>query len=911
MPRLDADRWQVLVPHLDRAFELDREERPRWLASLRDGDPLLASEVEALLEKHRSLEARRFLDRGPLFERPAPALAGQVLGSYRLLSPIGRGGMGSVWLAERCDGRFRGEVAVKILNASLVGRDGEARFEREGSILARLRHPHIAHLIDAGVSAQGQPYLVLERVDGERIDSYCDARGLGVPERIRLFLDVLSAVAHAHANLVVHRDLKPSNVLVDAAGRVKLLDFGIAKLLQDDPDALPATVTREGDSPLTPAYAAPEQLTGGDVTTATDVYALGVLLYVLLAGRHPASEDTLSPAELVRAIVDTEATRPSDAAVAGAATLERATRRATTPRRLRGALRGDLDNIVARALKKRPGERYASVEALAEDLRRHLANEPVSARRDSMRYRAGRFLRRHRWPAVAAGLLVLSLAAGFGASAWQAARARKAAARAQAATEFLVGLFELSSGRRPQSETVTARELLDQGVKRLDAELADQPDLRGSLLGVMGRVHASLGLYGPASDLLERSEKLLRQQRPADDPERARVLSELANVRDTQGDYAGAVALARESLAIQRRVHGGDHADIPVTLDRLGVALSNASQDAEAEPILREALAMRRRLYGNAHREVVSSLSHLANVFYDRGDYAAAEATHREALSIALSMSGDSYPEVPWAMTNLASVLSRRGRTAEAVPLLREALVRWRARLGDHHPDLTPAMRALATALRTEGRIEEATGLFEQTLAIERQAYGDAHHEVAKTTHDLAALLHEQGRLGDAEARYRDCLAILERALSADHPHVGRALTSLARVLADQGRHGAAEPLFRRALAILEARLGKAHDLTAAAQAGLARSLVGQGRSLAEAQEMLERATAVYRDTLGPSDSRTAEMTLSLAECLQARGRTAAARTLARDVLPVIARARGDHDLRTQRARRLAGPSAS
>ncbi|HET9314630.1 MAG TPA: serine/threonine-protein kinase [Vicinamibacteria bacterium] len=834
---LNAERWREVLPHLDQALDLDEAGRREWLAGLRDEDAPLAAEVEGLLARRAALADEGFLER-LLLPIPPASLAGLRLGAYTLRSPLGQGGMGSVWLAERTDGRFEGSAAVKLLNASMVGRDGEARFRREGSILARLRHPHIAHLIDAGVSPAGQPYLVLERVDGERIDRYCDARSLEIDARIRLFLDVLSAVRHAHANLVVHRDIKPSNVLVGSDGRVKLLDFGIAKLLQDESGMESTAHTREGEAALTPGYAAPEQLTGGDVTTATDVYSLGVLLYVLLTGRHPTGGEGDSPAERIRAALDTVPARASDA-VSGERTApgdwttvttahEAAIRRATTPKRLRGKLQGDLDNIVAKALKKRPDERYASVDALTEDLRRYLAHEPVSARADSVAYRVSRFLRRHRLGAAAAFLLVASMAAGLGATAWQSARARREASRAQAVTEFLVGLFELSSSRRPQSEHVTARELLDQGVKRLDAELKDEPDLRGSLLGVMGRVHSSLGLYEPAARLLERSEALLRERRPADDAERARVLSELASVRSDQGEYARAADIARESLAVQRRVYGADHPDIAVTLDRLAVAIKDQGRPEEAEPLLREALAMRRRLYGNAHRDVVFSLAYIANMLYDRGDYAGAEATHREALTIARSLPGDSFPAVPWSMGNLAAVLSMRGHRKEAIGLLREALVLFRARLGEEHPDLAPSLRNLANALRAEGQLKEATELYQQTLAIERRAYGDTHHEVAKTTHDLATLLHEQGRLAEAEALHRECLAILQKSLPPNHPHLGRAMMGLARVRSDQGMHAEAEGLFRQALTILESGLGPRHDLTERARVGLAHEQAAQ-----------------------------------------------------------------------------------
>jgi serine/threonine-protein kinase len=375
-----------MSPLLDQALDLAPDERGPWLERLRRDDAKLAGEVASLLDSARAARDERFLEHTP--ESPQRAtLAGQTLGAYTLERPLGHGGMGSVWLARRSDGRYEGKVAIKFLNAALVGRAGEERFRREGSILARLTDPNIARLIDAGVSGTGQPYLVLELVDGKRIDQYCDDGRFDVAARLKLFLDVLGAVAHAHAQLIVHRDLKPSNVLVTQDGTVKLLDFGIAKLLEDDLHPGESTeLTQEAGRAMTPEYAAPEQLLGLPVTTATDVYALGVLLYVLLGGQHPAGGSTRSSAELVKAIVETSPARLSEA-VTSAKTLDgqslrdNAARRAATPERLAHALRGDLDNIVGKALKKDPAERYASVTAFADDIRRYLDHEPVSARR--------------------------------------------------------------------------------------------------------------------------------------------------------------------------------------------------------------------------------------------------------------------------------------------------------------------------------------------------------------------------------------------------------------------------------------------------------------------------------------------------------------------------------------------------
>jgi serine/threonine protein kinase len=413
MSKLSPDQWQALSPHLDHALEMTGEERSTWLSSLQTENPTLAYQLEILLCEHRVLSEEGFLEASALELPEGPGLAGQTLGVYTLVSQIGHGGMGTVWLAERNDGRFERRVAVKVLNVALMGKGGEERFKREGRILGRLTHPHIAELIDAGVSLAGQPFLVLEYVEGDHIDRYCDQNRLDVRMRIRLFLDALRAVAQAHANLIVHRDLKPSNILVRTDGQAKLLDFGIAKLLEGEGQIAESPLTLEGGRALTPEYAAPEQLKGEAVTTATDVYTSGVLLYVLLTGYHPAGSGPRTPAGLVRAILDTEPARPSVVVATREGNAETAAanagKRATTPDKLSGLLRGDLDTIVAKALKKNPQERYASIKAFADDLQRYLRHEPISARPDAIAYRTGKFIRRHRSSVTAALLVTLAL----------------------------------------------------------------------------------------------------------------------------------------------------------------------------------------------------------------------------------------------------------------------------------------------------------------------------------------------------------------------------------------------------------------------------------------------------------------------------------------------------------------------
>ena len=582
--RLGGERWRELDPYLDRALGLSPAERPAWLAELGGKDPSLAADLAALLARHDDVRRAAFLEQAAAPVLGEPALVGQRVGPYTLQSLIGQGGMGSVWLAERSDGRFTGRAAIKLLNVSLLSSGGGERFRREGSILARLRHPHIAQLSDAGISGLGQPYLVLEHVDGEPIDRYCDGRRLDVAQRVRLMLDVVSAVAHAHAHLVVHRDLKPSNVLVTGAGDVKLLDFGIAKLLQGDFGEGEPALTREGESALTPEYAAPEQLTGEPVTTATDVYALGVLLYALLTGVHPAGGNSV--AERLRAIVEGEFPRASQAAGAAAAPARRATpeeaaaRRGTTPERLRAALRGDLDNILAKALARRPPERYASATALAEDLDRYLRHEPVSARRGTLAYRTAKLLRRNPAAATLGTAALLAVALGVATTRAEARRAREHAALAEAQrarAEATVAdlhrltqslLFEIYEEVRALPGALKIRGLiLQRATEVLDRSArtaGEDPRLLRSLAGgyeevaVIFRAHPSMARsFDRPEAAREYSERALAlRERLAERPDAsfedrlalANAWSALSDGRHSVRDAAGAAAATAEAL---------------------------------------------------------------------------------------------------------------------------------------------------------------------------------------------------------------------------------------------------------------------------------------------------------------------------------------------------------------------------
>jgi serine/threonine protein kinase len=505
MRSVDKERWLRLSPLLDEILDSDEAARGKRLSALRDADTALADDLEAMLARIADMDRDAFLERPALLRETS--MAGQTVGAYTVERELGQGGMGSVWLARRTDGRFEGFVAIKFLNAGLTARGGPERFAREGSILARLAHPHIARLLDAGVARNGaQPYLVLEYIDGVPIDRHCEEHGLDLAARVRLFLDVLAAVAHAHNRLILHRDLKPSNILVTAAGEVKLLDFGIAKLLDDATVPAAATeITQAAGRAFTLQYAAPEQLQGGDVTTATDVYALGVLLYRLLGGAHPTSGGTTAPLDQMRAVIETEPKRLSDAVLRHGAVGS-----AAAKMKLSRALRGDLDNIVVRALKKSPAERYANAALLADDLRRYLNDEPVTARPDAVSYRVAKFVKRHRIGVAAGAIVAAALTVGIGVALWEANEARHQRVQAEGLIEFMLGDL------RKKLQPVGRLDVLDAvGTKALDYYAAqDTGRLDADSLGRRAR---ALHLIGEIAERRGSLDEALRVfQRAAD-----------------------------------------------------------------------------------------------------------------------------------------------------------------------------------------------------------------------------------------------------------------------------------------------------------------------------------------------------------------------------------------------------------
>jgi len=812
MRALDSGRWLSVSGHLDRLLDLPPQDWTASLAKLRAEDPALAADVETMLDQHRRLSAEGFLDLPPI---PAAdqTLAGLTIGSYTLDSLIGHGGMGSVWRASRSDGRFEGQAALKLLNTALIGHSGEQRFRQEGTILARLAHPNIARLIDAGVSTTGQPYLVLELIEGREIDVYCDAETLSIEERVRLFLDVQSAVAHAHVNLVVHRDLKPSNVLVTGDGRVKLLDFGIAKLIEANTDQ--QRLTREAGGLLTPKYAAPEQVTGGAITTATDVYSLGVLLYELLCGRHPAGAAT-TPSGWVQAIAETEPRRLSAALPSGdqGETVNGiAARRATTPDRLRRSLRGDLDTILAKALKKDPQERYASVNEFADDLRRFIDHQPISARPETVGYRTAKFTRRHWRPlalSVTVSALLIALAGFYTVRlAAERDRARTEAEKASRVSELMASILtSVDPYRTPDTRQPSVANLLDAGAERVAAELGDQPAVQAELYNTIGRTYQRLGLNDKALPILERA------------------------------------------LASGRLAFGGDDARIAQSLNDLGVLQRALGHSDQALPLLTDSLAMRRRVLGNNDKDVAVTLVEQSRVLLDLGRIDDAMAPAVEALEIRRRVFGEEHRETATSKSTVARAWLLRNDLDRAEPLYREAYDTTRRLLGPDHPNTSASRGNVALVLGIRGRFDESERLYRESLASDLKVFGATSPETAATKNNLAIVIEAAGRLPEAATLYAEATEILRSRYAATHPQLMNVMLNAARADIARGHWRGTEPILRQVLEQRTRALPSGDWRIGQAQSVLGASLVAEGRA-AEARPLMEAADRILKPVPG------------------------------------------------------------
>lgn len=907
---MDPAVWQRIAALVDEALDLPEAERPAFLARVGARDPELGRELEAFLAGEAA--SRGFLDgsvgaradalmramAGDARSWDAVQLEGARIGPYRVLRELGRGGMGVVLLAERVEGGFEQRVALKLVRRGLDSAEILARFAVERQILARLQHENVARLLDGGATEAGQPYFAMEYVEGVPLTDYCERQRLGTAGRLRLFLQVCDAVDYAHRNLVVHRDLKPSNVLVSPRGQVRLLDFGIAKVLAAAPDAVGRTsaVTQVEARALTPQYAAPEQLRGLPVSTSTDVYSLGVVLHELLCGRPPYRVDGLSPAEVERLVVEKEPP-PCSSAVAGPGTAA-----------LARELRGDLDTIVAVALRKEPERRYASVGALADDVRRHLAGRPVAARGDRWTYRASRFVRRHRVGVAASAVMGLTLVGGVVATVWQAREALRQARRAEEVKRFTFSLFELSDPDAAKGKEVTARELLERGARRVEAELAGQPELQSEMLLYLGGIYHRLSLDAEGRPL---REKALALRRLAGADELAVGEAELALGAShlSLGDTARAEEHIAQALEARRRRLGEEHVSTAVARGLLGRARFQRGDAASAEPLLRQAVSALRR-HGPGSEDLATNVTALGLVRHEAGDLAEAEALYREGLELRRRLFGEDHSQVATSLFNLAAVMKDRGDLAGADAQYRQVLAIHRRLLGDPHEVVATDLNNLGTTLLARGRFGEAEALLRESLEIRVRLHGTESPRQALALHSLAQARRWQGRLEEAEALSRRALGYAVTLLGEDHQNVAAVREELAHTLRERGRLEEAEALARRALSVYRRRLGPDHVRAASGCVTLGQVLVAQGRAR-EGEELLREALRIRVSRMGADDWRTGEARLRLGESLEALGRSAEATTvLAEGHEALLARLGRDHPLTERAAAALARVTA-
>jgi eukaryotic-like serine/threonine-protein kinase len=948
---MDPQHWQRLESIFFDALEVAPAERDVFLDTVCGGDAALRSELAALLAAHTDPPR-------PAAPEDAGTLVGTRVGAYCLEERVARGGMGDVYRARRVDDQYEQEVAVKLVRPGPRGDEMMRRLRVERQILANLQHPGIATLLEGGVTDDGQPYLVMQFVHGLPITRYADEHCLTVAQRLRLFSMVCDAVQYAHINLVVHRDLKPSNILVTAEGQVRLLDFGIAKLLGAGEAGAAADATGELLL-LTPEHAAPEQLLGQPITTATDVHALGVLLYELLTGVRPFRGS--SPNELYRAVCDDEPPRPSAvvaAPMADASTVARL--RGARPRTLASQLRGDLDQIVLMALRKAPERRYASAREFADDVTRFLEGRPVRAHADALGYRMARFARRNRTAVTLSALAVLLLVGGLLGTSWQAARARSQATlaaaerdRAERVSTLLVDVFRIADPGSTLGQNVTARELLEQGAVRIAQDLAGQPEAQADLLSEVGQIYRNLGLFDDAEVHLERALHLRRSLLHPSDPRIADSLRRLAQLRLEQGRATEAVELAGAAVAILRQDRGrrstsglidalltlgstlrevpapadahDAYADAVALLDQqggpydpryprasFGLAATAHSQGQfdRADSLLTLNIARHERAGGPPDPDIAASLYDLAMLRAYRRRPADAEQLLRRALAMRRHIYGDVHPAVAQTLTGLAETLGLLGRHAEAAIVAREGVLLADSVWGPGHSAAAEARLALGATLVNLDDGDAAFGLFESAARVLAGHLDASSPRLVGIQVMMGQALTASGRLEGARDHFRETLRRSDAVLGAEHPYHAHLLLEIARLDFETGRLEQAVANARESLALTRRILRGDHRFALWATLLLAQLELAHDRNAA-ADSLVRSVLHVQRTTLGDEHPETASTLIRLAEIELRRRSLADAESHARAAIATLDAAGGRAVLRAEARSVLGGVLAA
>jgi eukaryotic-like serine/threonine-protein kinase len=834
-------RWVLVEQLFHEAVDLSPEARATFLGEACAEDKELYREIESLLAcSDATLSELTEPVQVTAGEMIRGGRQGQCIGPYRLIRLVGHGGMGVVFLAERVDGQYSRQVAIKLMSAALSGSPAMLiRFRAERQILARLEHPNIARLLDGGMTEDGQPYLVIEYVDGEPLNEYCSRVQPSLSARLQLFLEICAAVEYAHRYLVIHRDLKPANIFVTADGQPKLLDFGLARLLDPSILGLSGAHTRASERLLTPEYASPEQIRGEAISTTTDVFGLGILLYELLAGRRPFQVENSDPMALARAVCEQESPPPSSIAK---------------------GVPGDLDHIVMMALRKEPERRYTTAAQLSADIRAFLNGLPVAARTGSFRYRSAKFVRRHKTAVAAAVIFLLTLAGFSGAMAMFARRAQRQAiiARqseqtAQAINDFLQNDLLAQASTDSQAEPgakpdphLEVRTALDRAAARLTGKFDRQPEVEAGIRDTIGQTYRDLGLYAAARMQLERAVALYRRVLGVENPKTLRTMSRLAFAIFNLGQYAQAEVLFNRTLEIQRRLLGYDHPDTLYSMNGLADVWMQLGKYAQAEALHKQTLEIRRRVLGPENRSTVLSMYNLAIVYVAQGRYAEAEALCKHVVDVDRRNLGPDHQNTQGAMHELAIIYNSQGKYAQAEELTSETLAIRRRVLGPEHPETLISMGLLAQSLLYEGKYPKAEALSSQFVELERRVNGPQNVYTLLAMDYLADSYSLQSKFGQAEALFGSLLEVSRRVLGPEHPDTVGFLSDVADMYQRRWKYALAEVYAAQALAGQRHALGSEHPDTMTAAADLALAYQSQ-QKFAQSETLAREAWEFYR----------------------------------------------------------------
>jgi len=801
------------------ALGVEKADRERYIIQACDGEAELIDEVKSLIE---SYEMPSVLDKSIDSLRNTAFCytevnqnKGQKIGNYKIVEELGHGGMGCVWLAERADGEFSQRVALKLLRSAFATKNQVQRFKSERQILASLEHDNIARVLDGGVTQNGQPYYVMEFVDGQPIDSYCDKRRMSINERLKLFLQVCEAVQYAHRKLIVHRDLKPSNILITMDGRVKLLDFGIAKVLNtDNPDPSEVTLHQPGLLPLTPSYASPEQLRGDAITTASDIYQLGIVLHELLTGFLPYNVDGQSP-ELIEKIICETVPLNSITINQNTEEVNKACKnRGTDPVKLKKKFRGDINAIILKALCKEPDRRYESAEQLLIDIQRHLAGKTVSAHSNSRVYRTKKFIGRNSVEiTVVATVLVLMVGYLITITRYShqttAAfeQAQREADKSAQVVDFMLGMFEAGDPRTDPGQLITAQALLEQGVEEAN-QLQNQPVLQANMFNVIGRVYTSLGHYNEAKDLLQKAVEIHRGH-SEDKVETARYLNDLAIAETRLGNYEEAYLLHDEALEILKNEFGTEHQKVAQSMAQMGAWIPVTGIEKAAE-LRNESLRINEKIYGSNHLLTAESHMDVGKIQRSLAKPRDAINSFRRALEIRKNELGGQHPDVAESMIFLADVYRLYHLDLQKAELLyRDALNIQERALGTGHLSQLHAITGLASLYSEIGNHSEAIMFYERNLEIRRTVFGENHPSVAEGLGHLGSGYLKAKNPAKAEQYYRQCLTLWEETVGSKHIVVSGALIGLGDALTELEKFDEAESIYLQSLDIQRYHLGE------------------------------------------------------------------------------------------------------